>query len=118
MSSAIARAKAHFAKFTGKGRRSISIPEWADEAGAPLVVYWQPLTLAEKARIFPGTRPASDADAALLLVAKAEYEDGSPMFPDVEDIEFLRAKVDQAIVTRIGVEIMRSPSVGDAAKNS
>lgn len=116
--SAIQRAKAHFDKFTGKNRPSIAVPEWADEAGAPLIVYWKPLTLIEKTRIFPPGKQHSDSDFAELLAAKAEYEDGTPMFPDLEDVAFLRTKVDQAVVTRVGVEMIKGLSVADAAKNS
>ena len=45
----IDRAKSHFESL---GIQSIEISEWKDEAGNPSVIYWNPITLSEKNKLF------------------------------------------------------------------
>ena len=45
----IDRAKSHFESL---GIQSIEIAEWKDEAGNPSVIYWNPITLSEKNKLF------------------------------------------------------------------
>ncbi len=44
----IDRAKSHFESL---GVQSIEVEEWQDEKGMPTVIYWQPITLAEKKKL-------------------------------------------------------------------
>ena len=46
--SVIDRAKSHFESL---GTQSIEVPEWKDDDGKPTVIYWNPITLAEKNRL-------------------------------------------------------------------
>ena len=46
--SIIDRAKSHFESL---GVQDIEIEEWKDDEGKPTVVYWNPITLAEKKKI-------------------------------------------------------------------
>ena len=43
--SVIDRAKSHFESL---GTQSMEVPEWKDDDGNPTVIYWNPITLAEK----------------------------------------------------------------------
>ena len=42
-------AKSHFESL---GVQSIEVEEWKDEAGNPIVIYWTPITLSEKNKLF------------------------------------------------------------------
>ena len=118
MSHAIERAKAHFHKLTGAGRKSIAVPEWADETGAPLMIYWKPLTLLELARLLPGGKRPTPPDLAAVLCVKAEDDKGAALFPDPTDQHFLCSAADQSIIKRIADAILGGDTVEEAAKNS
>ena len=45
----IDRAKSHFESL---GVQHIEVEEWKDEAGNPSVIYWNPITLSEKNKLF------------------------------------------------------------------
>ena len=45
----IDRAKSHFESL---GVQDIEIEEWKDDEGKPTVIYWNPITLAEKKKLF------------------------------------------------------------------
>lgn len=108
----------HYEARTGEGRRFIDVPEWSPPEGPVLRIYWKPLTLAEKARLFPAGRLASETDWAECVIMKAEDAAGSPIFPDPKDGFILKHKADQAVVFRIGSAIMAGQTVEDAIKNS
>ena len=42
-------AKSHFESL---GVQHIEVEEWKDEAGNPSVIYWNPITLSEKNKLF------------------------------------------------------------------
>ena len=48
----IDRAKSHFESL---GVQSIEVPEWEDDDGKPTVLYWNPITLSEKNKLFKKT---------------------------------------------------------------
>lgn len=107
----------HYAAQLGANRRYIDVAEWG-EPDKPLRIYWRPLTLAEKARVFPAGRAMSETDWAELVVAKAEDEAGALIFPDPGDAHYLKVNADQSVVTRIGLAIGANTTVPDATKNS
>ena len=109
--------KAHYQRHTGAGRSSIDVPEWG-EPGQPLRIFWKPLTLAEKSRIFPAGRAISETDWAELVAMKAEDEAGQPLFPDIADAHILKTAADQNVVTRIGLKIGAALTEEQAVKNS
>jgi len=45
----IDRAKSHFESL---GVQHIEVPEWKDEAGNPSIIYWNPINLSEKNKLF------------------------------------------------------------------
>ena len=47
--SIIDRAKSHFESI---GIQSIEVPEWKDEDGKASVIYWNPINLYEKNKLF------------------------------------------------------------------
>ena len=47
--SILNRAKSHFESL---GVQSLEIEEWPDDSGKPTIIYWNPITLAEKKRLF------------------------------------------------------------------
>ena len=87
------RIRAHF---RGLGMQSIPVPEWD---GA--VVYWKPITLAERAAALEiaGKRPL--AFYAAIVTAKALDESGARMFND-HDRHVLLNEADATVVMRVG----------------
>ena len=47
--SILDRAKSHFENI---GVQSIEVPEWKDEDGKPTVIYWNPINLFEKNKLY------------------------------------------------------------------
>jgi len=109
----IDRARLHF---SASEQRHVEVPEWGDE-GAPLVVYFTPLTLSEKQLIVNRSQAeGSVAAQAHVLVMKARHADGKPMF-DLEDKRALLTSVAPAVVERIAETILASATPEDAEKN-
>lgn len=103
--AAIDRAKAHFADF---GVQSMEVPEWGDESG-PLVIFWQPLTLAEKQKLHNlGEANGYVARLADCLVMKALDAQGKPIFT-IDDKVTLRRAVDPDVIARVVTRMMASP---------
>lgn len=118
--SAIDRAKAHF---TDYGIQSIEVPEWGepadgDQPGKPLVVYWKPITLAEKQRLQAvGEADGYIARLADCLILKAVDADGKKLFT-LADKHALRHLVDPDVVARVVLKMMASPGVQEMGKGS
>ena len=73
--SLIDRAKSHFEAL---GIQSIEIEEWPDEDGKPSVIYWKPITLAEKKKLFTGSSNLNDVGIlADIVIMKALDKDGN-----------------------------------------
>lgn len=95
------RAQEHFESLEGQ---SIEVPEWGED-GEPLVVYFDPMTLREKTKLY---KMAKNDDMALLayaLIFKATTSDGEKMFT-IEDKVRIMNKVDPAVVARIAKRII------------
>jgi hypothetical protein len=120
MDRPIDRAIAHWKKTRGE-RRSLEVPEWG-EGGKPMIVYWGAWTLGEQDRCADdgmmvqvgdkiGLRPLG---FARVVCVKAEDENGSRLFKDVEERELLN-EVQPAIVKRIGTVILADLNATHAA---
>ena len=101
---AIDQAKAHFKTLKTK---TIEVAEWGDENG-PLVIYVEPFTLKDKAKLQAVTKvTGSEIDALVeLVVMKSLDKNGEKLFT-IEDKHALRNAVDSRILERISAEIMR-----------
>ena len=74
----IDRAKNHFENL---GVQSIEVEEWSDENNNPTIIYWDPITLAEKKKLFQKSDNLNDvAILADIVVMKAKDKDGKKMF--------------------------------------
>lgn len=101
---AIELAKAHFKTLKTK---TIEVAEWGDENG-PLVIYVEPFTLKDKAKLQAVTKvTGSEIDALVeLVVMKSLDKNGEKLFT-IEDKHALRNAVDSRILEKISGEIMR-----------
>lgn len=101
---AIELAKAHFKTLKTK---TIEVAEWGDENG-PLVIYVEPFTLKDKAKLQAVTKvTGSEIDALVeLVVMKSLDKNGDKLFT-IEDKHALRNAVDSRILEKISSEIMR-----------
>ena len=101
---AIEQAKAHFKTLKTK---TIEVAEWGNEDG-PLIIYVEPFTLKDKAKLQAVTKVSgSEIDALVeLVVMKALDKNGEKLFT-IEDKHALRNAVDSRILEKISSEIMR-----------
>jgi len=104
------RATAHFDRLRNQ---TVEVPEWGEE-GAPLVVHFDPLTLADRRQL--KTRYKED-EARLLagcVMLFAKDADGKKLFPDnVETFSGLLHKADPKVIARIATAMMGEPTVDD-----
>lgn len=115
MSKIIERARKHWGQ-----KRSVAVPEWPDDDGAPTVIYWSPLTLDEQRKLRALHEQKGNEDSVdyglRLLIAKAEDATGQKLFT-IEDKAALRGSADALVIDRIMVAMMSTQSVEDAIKN-
>jgi len=109
----IDRAKAHFDNLDIK---KISVPEWGDDQGNPLVIYSKPLTLQETSKLYRMAKEDDMAMLAYVLIYKALDENGDKIF-SLEDKNTLLNKVDRNILVRVSNEIMTEQSEEVIKKN-
>ncbi len=109
---AIESISAHFQKFVGAGRAFIDVPEWGDESGKPLRIFWKPMTIRERKKIMGAKN--EEAEAVFL---KAEDESGARLFTEPAEFETLASGADGAIVARVANAMVASPSVRELEKN-
>ncbi len=110
--AAIDRIKQHFAEI---GVRSVESAAWGED-GKPLVIYFAPMTLAEKQRMLTiGETDGYVARLADVLIMKAMDAEGKKLFT-IADKHILRNKADPDELARIVREMMSSPSVDDMGK--
>jgi len=110
--SAIDRVKQHYHDL---GTKSLAVPEWG-EPGAPLAIYWTPLTAREHRKL----TSANDGLSARLLVSalilKAHDRSGKPLFEET-DRPALMEQADIQVVRRVALAIMGEFSVEETEKN-
>lgn len=110
--SAIEAARNHFQSL---GRRRVEVPEWGHE-GAPLVITFTPLTLAEHRKVFPPGKERDLSCYPALLILKAEDEAGKKLFTGADE-PVLRTGVDAFVVGRIATAMLDIPTVAEAVGN-
>jgi hypothetical protein len=110
----IDRAKSHFESL---GTQSIEVPEWKDDDGKPTIVYWNPVTLSEKNKLFKKSDNLSDVSIlADILIMKALDKDGNKAFT-LEDKIVLMHKVDSDVLSRLATAMVQAISVDEVKKN-
>ena len=107
-------AKSHFESL---GVQSIEVEEWKDEAGNSIVIYWTPITLSEKNKLFKKSDNLNDVSIlADILIMKAIDKDGNKLFI-LEDKIALMHKVDSDVMSRIATSMVQSPNPEQVKKN-
>ena len=110
----IDRAKSHFESL---GTQSIEVPEWKDDDGKPTIIYWNPITLSEKNKLFKKSDNLSDVSIlADILIMKALDKDGNKVF-NLEDKIPLMHKVDSDVLSRLATAMVQAISVDEVKKN-
>ena len=110
----IDRAKSHFESL---GVQSLEVEEWKDEAGNPSVIYWNPITLSEKNKLFKKSDNLNDVGIlADIVIMKAIDKDGNKLFT-LEDKIGLMHKVDSDVLSRIATQMVRSITPEEVKKN-
>ena len=111
--NAIDFATDHFSKQTV---RKIVVPEWENNSGQPLVIFVNPMTLAEKRRLYKGTKQDDIGVLVDLIIMKAKDSEDRKLFsPDDKD-KFM-SQVDPDVLSRVAEDIMVSPTPEVLEKN-
>ncbi len=93
------------------------MPEWKDENGNPSIIYWNPITLSEKNKLFKKSDNMLDAGIlADILVMKALDKDGNKLFK-AEDKLILMHKVDSDILSRVATSMVQAINPEEVKKN-
>ena len=112
--SVIDRAKSHFGSL---GSQSMEVPEWKDDDGNPTVIYWNPITLAEKKRLFQKSDNLNDVGIlADIVLMKALDKNEKKMF-NLEDKIALMHKVDSDVLAKVATKIIQNISPDEVKKN-
>ena len=112
--SVIDRAKSHFESL---GTQSMEVPEWKDDDGNPTVIYWNPITLAEKKRLFQKSDNLNDVGIlADIILMKAIDKDGKKLFT-LEDKIALMHKVDSDVLAKVATQIIQTITPDEVKKN-
>ena len=112
--SVIDRAKSHFESL---GTQSMEVPEWKDDDGNPTVIYWNPITLAEKKRLFQKSDNLNDVGIlADIVLMKALDKNEKKMF-NLEDKIALMHKVDSDVLAKFATKIIQNISPDEVKKN-
>ena len=112
--SILDRAKSHFENI---GVQSIEVSEWKDEDGKPTVIFWNPINLFEKNKLFKKSDNMSDVSIlADIVVMKALDKDGKKIFK-LDDKMELMTKVDSDVLSRIATSMVQVISPEEVKKN-
>jgi hypothetical protein len=110
----IDRAKSHFESL---GVQSIEVPEWQDEDGKPSVIYWNPITLSEKNKLFKRSDNMSDVSIlADIVLMKALDKNGNKIFT-LEDKLILMHKVDSDVLSKVATAMVQAINPEEVKKN-
>ena len=111
--SIIDRAKSHFESL---GVQDIEIEEWKDDEGKPTVVYWNPITLAEKKKLFSRSDNLNDVGLlADIVIMKALDKDGNKLFHTTDRLDIMN-KVDSDVLAKIAAAMVQSPTAYESKK--
>ena len=107
-------AKSHFESL---GVQHIEVEEWKDESGNPSVIYWNPMNLSEKNKLFKKSDNLSDVSIlADILIMKSLDKDGNKLFT-LEDKIALMHKVDSDVLSRVATEMVKAITPEEVKKN-
>tara|TARA_Y100000356_G_scaffold37000_1_gene28213 strand:- start:205 stop:546 length:342 start_codon:yes stop_codon:yes gene_type:complete len=107
-------AKSHFESL---GVQHIEVPEWKDEAGNPSIIYWNPINLSEKNKLFRKSDNLNDVSIlADILIMKSLDKDGNKLFT-LEDKIPLMHKVDSDVLSRVATEMVKAITPEEVKKN-
>ena len=110
----IDRAKTHFESL---GVQSIEVSEWKDEDGKPTVIYWNPITLSEKNKLFKKSDNMSDVSIlADIVLMKALDKNGNKVFT-LEDKLALMHKVDSDVLSKVATAMVQAINPEEVKKN-
>ena len=110
----IDRAKSHFESL---GVQHVEVPEWKDEAGNPSIIYWNPINLSEKNKLFRKSDNLNDVSIlADILIMKSLDKDGNKLFT-LEDKIALMHKVDSDVLSRVATEMVKAITPEEVKKN-
>ena len=110
----IDRAKSHFESL---GVQSIEVSEWKDEDGKPSVIYWNPITLSEKNKLFKRSDNMSDVSIlADIVLMKALDKNGNKIFT-LEDKLILMHKVDSDVLSKVATAMVQAINPEEVKKN-
>ena len=112
--SILDRAKTHFENI---GIQSIEVPEWSDDDGKPAIIFWNPINLYEKNKLFKKSDNLNDVSIlADIVVMKALDKDGKKIFK-LDDKMELMTKVDSDVLSRVATAMVRVISPEEVKKN-
>ena len=112
--SIIDRAKSHF---EGIGIQSIEVPEWKDDDGKPTIIYWNPINLFEKNKLFKKSDNMSDVSIlADIVLMKALDKNGNKVFT-LEDKLALMHKVDSDVLSKVATAMVQAINPEEVKKN-
>lgn len=113
MTGILERATAHFDRLRGQ---TVEVPEWGAD-GAPLVVHFDPLTLAQRQNI---KRRFGASDARLtagVVMLYARRADGSPLFEDsTATLESLMTGVAPDVLARVAMRMIGVEALSEAGE--
>ena len=110
---AIDFATEHFSTQTTK---KITVPEWQDDKGKPLEIFYTPMNLAEKRKLFRLMKQDDVGALADLLIMKARDADGNRLFSPEDKDDFL-FKVDPDVLSEVASKISVTPQPDELKKN-
>ena len=102
--SILNRAKSHFESL---GVQSLEVEEWPDDSGKPTIIYWNPITLAEKKRLFEKSSNINDVGLlADIVIMKALDKDGNKIFKSEDRLDIMH-KVDSDVLAKISTSMVQ-----------
>jgi hypothetical protein len=103
---AIDRAKKHFLSQTAW---EVQVPEWADEQGKPLSIWFNPLTVKDRDDLIKLQKRYGDGleTVVRLLIMHARDDQGRPLFT-LEDKHDLMNNTDPNVIAAITMQLIEN----------
>ena len=104
--------------YHGVGRQRLEVPEWPDDQGHPLEVFFEPLSQADLEHLTAQNPTSVYQEHVYLLINKLRDDQGQPLF-DYRDKIALMHEVEAGIILRLKNAIWSTSSIQtvDEAKN-
>jgi hypothetical protein len=112
--SVIDIARSHFESL---GIQSIDVPEWKDDDGKSTIIYWNPITLSEKNKLFKKSDNMNDVTILVdIIIMKALDKDNNKVFKAEDKIDLMH-KADSDVLSRIAVAMVKTITPDEVKKN-